>query len=139
MPKQNVPFTLPSNISMNEKHLAGMTAGRKASGSIEVDKDGDTFELNDGAVLIAAITSCTNTSNPAVMIGAGLLARNAVEKGLIDGIGHLVPTMKERFGDKVRFRTYGQKKGLFARIGARVFDDTLDAVEERAAFARFGL
>jgi aconitase A len=42
----------------------------------------DKFDLEDGAVVIAAITSCTNTSNPAVMIGAGLLARNAVAKGL---------------------------------------------------------
>jgi aconitate hydratase len=40
------------------------------------------FDLEDGAVVIAAITSCTNTSNPAVMVGAGLLARNAVAKGL---------------------------------------------------------
>ncbi len=50
----------------------------KASGTI----DGKAFELSDGAVVIAAITSCTNTSNPAVMLGAGLLARNAVAKGL---------------------------------------------------------
>jgi aconitate hydratase len=40
------------------------------------------FELSDGSVVIAAITSCTNTSNPQVMVGAGLLARNAVELGL---------------------------------------------------------
>jgi aconitate hydratase len=44
--------------------------------------DGETFELEHGAVVIAAITSCTNTSNPAVMVGAGLLAKNAVERGL---------------------------------------------------------
>ena len=43
---------------------------------------GERFELEDGAIVIAAITSCTNTSNPAVMIGAGLLARKAAEKGL---------------------------------------------------------
>jgi aconitate hydratase len=43
---------------------------------------GDTFELGHGAVVIAAITSCTNTSNPSVLIGAGLLARKAREKGL---------------------------------------------------------
>ncbi|MEP7187434.1 MAG: aconitate hydratase AcnA, partial [Rhodanobacter sp.] len=47
-----------------------------------VDIAGNTFELDDGAVVIAAITSCTNTSNPAVMLGAGLLARNAAAKGL---------------------------------------------------------
>jgi aconitate hydratase len=45
-------------------------------------EDGSTFELDHGAVTIAAITSCTNTSNPSVMIGAALLAKNAVEKGL---------------------------------------------------------
>jgi len=44
--------------------------------------DGRTFELGDGSVVIAAITSCTNTSNPSVMIAAGLLARNAVARGL---------------------------------------------------------
>ena len=44
--------------------------------------DGTSFELDNGHVVIAAITSCTNTSNPSVMIGAGLLARNAVQRGL---------------------------------------------------------
>ena len=46
------------------------------------DKEINTNELSNGSVLIAAITSCTNTSNPAVMIGAGLLARNALKLGL---------------------------------------------------------
>ncbi|MFT4189168.1 MAG: aconitate hydratase AcnA [Aeromicrobium sp.] len=45
-------------------------------------EDGTTFEIDNGAVTIAAITSCTNTSNPSVMIGAALLAKKAVEKGL---------------------------------------------------------
>ncbi len=44
--------------------------------------DGAEFEIDHGAVVIASITSCTNTSNPSVMLGAALLARNAVEKGL---------------------------------------------------------
>jgi aconitate hydratase len=48
----------------------------------DLDKISDGSNLNHGSVVIAAITSCTNTSNPSVMIGAGLLARNAVEKGL---------------------------------------------------------
>ncbi len=47
-----------------------------------VGANGTHVELHDGAVVIAAITSCTNTSNPSVMIGAGLLARKAVERGL---------------------------------------------------------
>ena len=49
--------------------------------SVALD-DGTSFELDHGHVVIAAITSCTNTSNPSVMVAAGLLARNAVEKGL---------------------------------------------------------
>jgi aconitate hydratase len=61
----------------------------KSAGPAAV-RDGDaTFELKDGAVVIAAITSCTNTSNPAVMIGAGLLARNARRRGL-----HVQPWVK---------------------------------------------
>ena len=47
-----------------------------------VTLEGHTFELKDGDVVVAAITSCTNTSNPSVMVGAGLLAKNAREKGL---------------------------------------------------------
>src|SRR5262249_42325055 len=48
----------------------------------QVTLGGQTFPLCDGAVVIAAITSCTNTSNPSVMVGAGLLAKRAVERGL---------------------------------------------------------
>ncbi len=58
-------------------------AARSSEDSIEVTlESGETVTLDHGRVVIAAITSCTNTSNPSVMIGAGLLARNAVEKGL---------------------------------------------------------
>ncbi|MFK7957521.1 MAG: aconitate hydratase AcnA [Lysobacterales bacterium] len=56
--------------------------GREQPKSVPVEQDGKQFDLQDGAVVIAAITSCTNTSNPAVMLGAGLLARNAAAKGL---------------------------------------------------------
>ena len=51
-------------------------------GGARVEMKGETFSLRNGAVVIAAITSCTNTSNPSVMLAAGLLARNAVKKGL---------------------------------------------------------
>ncbi|WAB83320.1 aconitate hydratase [Microcella daejeonensis] len=53
-----------------------------ASAPIDVTVDGTEFTLDHGAVTIAAITSCTNTSNPSVMLAAGLLARNAVQRGL---------------------------------------------------------
>jgi aconitate hydratase len=49
---------------------------------VTVELDDESFEVDHGSVVIAAITSCTNTSNPSVMIGAGLLAKKAVERGL---------------------------------------------------------
>jgi aconitate hydratase len=62
---------------------ASATIGTGSGDQIEVTlEDGTTIELDHGRVVIAAITSCTNTSNPSVMIGAGLLARNAVQRGL---------------------------------------------------------
>ncbi|MEM8816460.1 MAG: aconitate hydratase AcnA [Pseudomonadota bacterium] len=68
--------------STYEKHLEAAIANRKGGGKATATVDGGDVEIRDGAVLIAAITSCTNTSNPAVMIAAGLLARNARAKGL---------------------------------------------------------
>jgi aconitate hydratase len=59
------------------------TLANRRGDEVEVTlADGTSFELDNGHVVIAAITSCTNTSNPSVMVGAGLLARNAVERGL---------------------------------------------------------
>ncbi|WP_395771528.1 aconitate hydratase AcnA [Arenimonas sp.] len=53
-----------------------------ALGTVQTQINGQSVEMKDGAVVIAAITSCTNTSNPAVMLGAGLLARKAAARGL---------------------------------------------------------
>jgi aconitate hydratase len=62
---------------------AASSAVRHGNGAAaQVELDGERFELGNGDVVIAAITSCTNTSNPSVMIGAGILARNAVARGL---------------------------------------------------------
>lgn len=67
------------------------------------------------------------------------LSKRATELGLIDGIDHLIPHIKNRFGDKVKFRRYGIKKGLLSRFGAQMVNDAVHGIEERAAFARFGL
>lgn len=67
------------------------------------------------------------------------LAKRAAELGLIDGIGHIQPLLKERFGEKVQFRCYGVKKGLLGRFGVQLVQDAVQGIEERAAFARFGL
>ena len=77
--------------------------------------------------------------DPAIFTGEVWIGERALDKGLIDGIGHLVPTLKGQFGDKVRFRKYGPKKSLFSRLGARVMGEAVGQIEDRAAFARFGL
>jgi aconitate hydratase len=60
----------------------GSILAEKSSTAVDVSMDGEEFRLDHGHVVIAAITSCTNTSNPSVMLAAGLLARNAVARGL---------------------------------------------------------
>ena len=65
------------------QHLTDATRDRERGGvACVVTPQGENYELTDGAVVIAAITSCTNTSNPAVMIGAGLVAKKASARGL---------------------------------------------------------
>ncbi len=63
----------------------------------------------------------------------------AVEVGLADAVGHPVPVLKERFGDKVRLQSFGARRGLLARLGMGVADAAIGRIEERAQFARFGL
>ncbi len=67
------------------------------------------------------------------------LARRAADRGLIDGIAHLKPKMRDRFGDKVQFRRYGLRRPFWGRFGSELANDALGGIEERAAFARFGL
>ncbi|WP_114285609.1 S49 family peptidase [Candidatus Halocynthiibacter alkanivorans] len=67
------------------------------------------------------------------------VGQRAIEVGLADATGHLVPWMKDKFGDKVRFALYGQKRGLLQRIGGQAASQLISTVEDRAAFARFGL
>ena len=82
-PKRPQDRVLLSNMKAQwEKDLATTFGKKSASPPVDVPSASGKSEIADGAVVIAAITSCTNTSNPSVMLGAGLLARNAVRKGL---------------------------------------------------------
>lgn len=63
----------------------------------------------------------------------------AAELGLIDGLGHLIPMMKARFGDKTRFAVFGPRKPLFRRIGSQIASGLRTDIEEQALWARFGL
>jgi aconitate hydratase len=85
-PQDRVPLrTAKQAYQTAHKVMAAERAAKNAAtkGVGVATVDGKTFQVRDGAVLIAAITSCTNTSNPAVLIGAGLLARNARRRGLV--------------------------------------------------------
>ena len=65
--------------------------------------------------------------------------RQAVDLGLADGVGHLVPKMKEIYGDKVRLLPLGIRRPLFQRLGAQMAGAAVACAEERALWARFGL
>ena len=79
-PKRPQDKVLLSDASKEFNKIFQNVTGRKNANTSKVNKT--DFEIKDGSILIAAITSCTNTSNPNVLIGAGLLAKKAVEYGL---------------------------------------------------------
>ena len=83
-PHDRVPLTRSKKVwleALPELRAAAKSKG-DAKGRVRTRLEGADVEIGDGAVVVAAITSCTNTSNPSVLIGAGLLARNAVARGL---------------------------------------------------------
>jgi aconitate hydratase len=86
-PASDPPADVSPGSNAGESRPAALPAGATATlphngTSRTVTLDGESFQLDHGHVVIAAITSCTNTSNPSVMIGAGILARNALARGL---------------------------------------------------------
>ncbi|MET0671877.1 MAG: aconitate hydratase AcnA [Microbacterium pygmaeum] len=82
-PASDPPANTPESDSSEHFHVHHSHPPQRVSKPTPVTlADGEAFTLDHGAVTIAAITSCTNTSNPSVMLAAGLLARNAVKKGL---------------------------------------------------------
>ncbi|MET1019001.1 MAG: aconitate hydratase AcnA, partial [Microterricola sp.] len=82
-PASDPPGNTPESEHSHHHHTHRSHAPATASKPTDVSlATGENFVLDHGAVAIAAITSCTNTSNPSVMLAAGLLARNAVKKGL---------------------------------------------------------
>jgi aconitate hydratase len=114
-PQDRILLTEAKQSYLKDKKV--FTEGREGTGRVVVEYNGEQFELEDGAVVIAAITSCTNTSNPAVMLGAGLLARNAAAKGL-----KVKPWVKTSLGPGSRVVTdYLNKAGLMDDLEALGF------------------
>jgi len=110
-PQDRIPLADTSKVF--NKHLQDMTADRKNGKPVNVTAaDGEQYDLKDGAVVIAAITSCTNTSNPSVMVGAGLVAKKAREKGL-----RAKPWVKTSLGPgSLVVRDYLEKAGLIPHL-----------------------
>jgi aconitate hydratase len=93
------------------------SADRRQYPAVSIEVGGETVSISSGSVAIAAITSCTNTSNPTVMIGAGLLARNAVSRGL-----RMPPTVKTSLAPGSKAVTgYLESAGLMAPLEALGF------------------
>ena len=67
------------------------------------------------------------------------VGQQAVDLGLADGVDHLVPKLKQLYGDKVRLAVHGQKRSLLSRFGLNLAEETLATIEERALWAHHGL
>ncbi|MFN0072136.1 MAG: aconitate hydratase AcnA [Chloroflexota bacterium] len=80
--KRGFEESLPTFVPARDSGGGAAVAEKVAVRTVQANIDGQDVELSDGAVAIAAITSCTNTTNPGVMVAAGILAKNAVERGL---------------------------------------------------------
>ncbi len=65
--------------------------------------------------------------------------RKAIEIGLVDQIGHMVPVMKEKFGDKIKFNSYAKKKKFLSSLGAQVIGSFMDKVKENSLWEKFNL
>jgi aconitase A len=118
VPLRTAKSTYRTALKKMADERAQKASGGSTPGSARVTLDGQSFDLQDGAVLIAAITSCTNTSNPSVMLGAGLLARNAHRLGL-----KAKPWVKTSLAPGSRVVTdYFQKAGLLDPLAAVGFD-----------------
>lgn len=81
-PQDRIALKESKSMFLRDKQALQEERNIQSKGSAEVQVNGEFVTLNDGAVVIAAITSCTNTSNPGAMLGAGLVARKAAQLGL---------------------------------------------------------
>lgn len=79
------------------------------------------------------------TDDPALFSGEVWVGQTACDAGLADFVGHMEPVLREKFGAKIRFKQYGQRRSLAQRFGLSVTETLFHQIEERAAFARFGL
>jgi len=118
VPTMAGPKRPQDSVPLTQAKIAFEQSLTEAPKHASVQNNGDKFDLADGSVVIAAITSCTNTSNPSLMLGAGLLAKKAVERGLTSK-----PWVKTSFapGSKV-VTDYIEKAGLWPALNSLGFN-----------------
>ncbi len=78
-------------------------------------------------------------NDPDLFNGRVWMGQKAMELGLVDGLARAEPRLKELYGDKVRFIRYDRRRGIMQRFGLSLMGGAVNAIEERAAYARFGL
>lgn len=83
---RDLPALVPAGFGLSGSGANGAGSGSSVAAdqrrTVEIEMDGERMEIGDGTIVVAAITSCTNTSNPSVMVGAGLMAKKACELGM---------------------------------------------------------
>ena len=117
-PQDRVPLRQSKSMFIDAKTAMHAERNHTSRGSVETTINGESVEIKDGAVVIAAITSCTNTSNPSVMIGAGLVAQKAAKLGLT-----VKPWVKTSLGPGSRVVTeYLETAGLLDDLNTLGFN-----------------
>ena len=118
VPTMAGPKRPQDSVPLTEAKASFVKTLTESAKHVTMQNNGHSYELADGSVVIAAITSCTNTSNPSLMLGAGLLAKKAVERGL-----NTKPWVKTSFapGSKV-VTDYIEKAGLWPYLNSLRFN-----------------
>jgi len=95
--------------------------------------------IHDNFIAHVKIRRGAQLSDENLFTGEVWVGQDAVDNGLVDGVAHLAPKMKQLFGDNVRLNSFGQKKSLLKRLGIGSSVDMLGSVEERVFWSQFGL
>lgn len=139
-------FGFPDFLARHGVERRVVTAGRSKSLADPFRPMGEEDEVRlrrimapIHAAFIDQVTARRGVTGEDLFTGEVWVGREAVARGLADGIAHLVPKMQELFGDKVRFRSYGMRRPFLARFGVMAAEGLATAVEERALWARYGL
>jgi ClpP class serine protease len=131
-------FGFPELMARQGVERRVVTAGKQKSFADpflpQKPEDVDRLKALQTPIHQAFIDETADLFNADIWVG-----QHAIDVGLADGLGHLIPKLKDLYGDKVKPVPLGRKRSLFQRFGLSLVDETLGAVEDRALWARYGL